>query len=90
LFQLRVGPNRQRFAAGFRYEELIDKRALFWSRTMQEVKVKRMLSDIPTAKETTREALATSERIVRIALMSAFVGVLVIEAWLLWQVYQLF
>jgi len=57
---------------------------------MQEVKVERILHDFPTAKETTREALATSERIVRIALMSAFIGVLAIETWLLWQVYQLF
>jgi hypothetical protein len=57
---------------------------------MQEVEVKRYLSDFPTTPDTTKESLGVSERIVRITVMTAFIAVLTVEAWLLWQVCQLF
>jgi hypothetical protein len=57
---------------------------------MQELEVKRYLHELPTTSDTARESLGTSERIVRMMVMTAFIAVLAIEAWLLWQVCQLF
>ncbi len=57
---------------------------------MQELEVKRYLPELPTTSETAKESLGTSERIVRITVMTAFIAVLATEAWLLWQVCQLF
>jgi hypothetical protein len=57
---------------------------------MQELEVKRYLQDLPTTTESARARLDTSERIVRITVMTAFIAVLAVEAWLLWQVCQLF
>lgn len=56
---------------------------------MQEIKVKSLVHDIHSATDATKDQLDTSERIIRITIMSAFIGILAIEAWLLWQVFQL-
>jgi hypothetical protein len=57
---------------------------------MQEVEVKRYLTELPTTSEAAKDRLDISERIVRITIMTAFIAVLAIEAWLLWQVCLLF
>jgi hypothetical protein len=57
---------------------------------MRDMEVKRLLQDMPTSTDTTRDRLEISERIARMTIMTAFIAVLAIEAWLLWQVCQLF
>jgi hypothetical protein len=57
---------------------------------MRELEIKGYLSDFPTTADTPRRTLGLRERIIRITVMTAFVAVLAVEAWLLWQVYQLF
>jgi hypothetical protein len=57
---------------------------------MQELEAKRYLQELPTTTESARAPLGISERIVRITVMTAFIAVLAIEAWLLWRVCQLF
>jgi hypothetical protein len=57
---------------------------------MRELEIKGYLSDFPSTSETARRTLGRRERIIRITVMAAFVAVLAVEAWLLWQVYQLF
>jgi hypothetical protein len=57
---------------------------------MRELEIKGYLSDFPTTADTARRTLGLRERIIRITVMTAFVAVLAVEAWLLWQVYQLF
>jgi hypothetical protein len=60
------------------------------SLNMQEIEAKRLLHDIPTSTDTTGDQLEIGERIARITIMTAFIAVLAVEAWLLWQVCQLF
>jgi hypothetical protein len=68
----------------------VEVNAGLWSIGMRELEVKRYLSDFPTTTDTTRSSLGISERLIRITVMVAFVAVLAVEAWLLWQVYHLF
>ena len=57
---------------------------------MQEIKVKSLVHDIPSTTDASKDQLDTSERIIRITIMTAFIGILAVEAWLLWRVFQLF
>ena len=56
---------------------------------MQEIEAKSFIREVNSRTDTVRGQLETSERIVRITVMTAFLAVLGVEAWLLWQVLQL-
>ena len=56
---------------------------------MQEVDTKSLMREVSSRADASRSQLETSERIVRITVITAFVAVLTAEAWLLWQVFQL-
>ena len=56
---------------------------------MQEVDTKSLMRELSSRADASRSQLETSERIVRITVITAFVAVLTAEAWLLWQVFQL-
>jgi hypothetical protein len=57
---------------------------------MDEVQTKRMVKEISPPEKAARTQLETSERIIRLLIMAAFISVLAFEAWLLAQVFQLF
>jgi hypothetical protein len=57
---------------------------------MDEVQSKRGFHEISPPKKTAQTQLETSERIIRLFIMAAFMSVLAFEAWLLSQVWQLF
>jgi hypothetical protein len=87
---MRVGTGGEGLGSCYRCMASIGADALAWRFGMQELEVKRYLQDLPTTTESARARLDTSERIVRITVMTAFIAVLAVEAWLLWQVCQLF
>jgi hypothetical protein len=89
-YEIRVGTGGEGLGAYYRCENLIGANALAWRFGMQELEVKRYLQELPTTTESARAPLDTRERIVRIMVMTAFIAVLAVEAWLLWQVCQLF
>ena len=53
---------------------------------MQDLDAKSLIGEVNQRTDTARGQLETSERIVRITVMTAFIAVLAAEAWLLWQV----
>jgi len=53
---------------------------------MQDIDAKSLMGKVNPRADT---ELETSERIVRVTVMTAFIAVLGAEAWLLWQVFQL-
>lgn len=57
---------------------------------MDEVQANRMVKDVSPPKKAARTQLETSERLIRLLIMAAFISVLAFEAWLLAQVVQLF
>lgn len=57
---------------------------------MDEVQTNRMVKEISPPEKAARTQLETSERIIRLLIMAAFISVLAFEAWLLAQVFQLF
>ena len=57
---------------------------------MEEVQRSSMIREIASRTKTAESELGTSERVVRFLIMGAFLAVLVFEAWMLWQVWQIF
>ncbi|MCK5646691.1 MAG: hypothetical protein KAH97_07910 [Anaerolineales bacterium] len=57
---------------------------------MDQLQGKRANAQISPPKQAVTTRLETSERLIRIFIMSAFISVLAFEAWLLSQVWQLF
>jgi hypothetical protein len=57
---------------------------------MDEVQSKRSIGKVRPSTKTAGTQLGASERVVRAIIMATFVSVLGFEAWLLWQVWQLF
>jgi hypothetical protein len=57
---------------------------------MDEVRSKSVMHGGSPPKKAAQTQLETSERILRLFIMAAFVSVLAFEAWLLSQVWQLF
>lgn len=57
---------------------------------MDEVQANRMVKEVSPPKKAARTQLETSERLIRLLIMAAFISVLAFEAWLLAQVVQLF
>ena len=54
---------------------------------MRDLDAKSLLGEVNSRTE---KGLETSERIARITVMTGFIVVLAAEAWLLWQVFQIF
>lgn len=57
---------------------------------MDEGPRKRKFRNWTPPSEAARTQLDTSERAARVIIMTTFISVLGFEAWLLWQVWQLF
>lgn len=57
---------------------------------MDEVQSKRLLKEVSPSKDADRTHLESSERVIRLLIMAAFISVIAFEAWLLAQVWQLF
>lgn len=57
---------------------------------MDQLQVKRAMAEISPPKKAVTTQLETSERLMRIFIMAAYISVLAFEAWLLSQVWQLF
>ncbi len=57
---------------------------------MDQLQGKRFIAQISPPKKAVTTRLETSERLIRIFIMAAFISVLAFEAWLLSQVWQLF
>jgi hypothetical protein len=57
---------------------------------MDEVQRKSIFHEASPSKKAAQTQLETSERIIRLFIMGAFISVLAFEVWLLSQVWQLF
>jgi hypothetical protein len=57
---------------------------------MKDMEGKGSLHNLGSIVDAVGDQLGVSERFVRISVMAAFVALLAIEGWLLWQVWQLF